>query len=66
MRTNKQRCGTVNTILACSYDSGDQRSSIIDLLTDLRHLCKRDDIDFEKVLLMSEIHFHDELSEEIK
>lgn len=38
----------------------DPQTALVDLLSDLRHLAKREGWNFEQSLLMSEIHFHSE------
>lgn len=38
----------------------DNRSNVVDLLTNLRHLCNSEGIDFEAALAMSAIHFEEE------
>ena len=35
-----------------------EEESVNDLLTDLRHFCKWNEIDFDKAAEMSEIHFN--------
>lgn len=41
----------------------DPDSAIVDLLTDLRHLCERDAHDFDRALAMSQKHFNAEVDE---
>lgn len=61
--TNHERC--LRAEKACAvYDEDDPKTSIVDLLTDLRHLCASHHFDFDAMLLTSEIHFNCECDEE--
>ena len=65
MRGNPQRRITGRTFLTMAektYENGNVRDSLIDMLTDIRHYCAQAkvDIDFDKCVLMSEIHHNDE------
>lgn len=39
--------------------------AVIDLLTDLRHLCRFNRYDFDRLLSTSENHFNEEVEEEL-
>ena len=41
-------------------ESDDGREFVIDVLTDLLHLCRLNQIDFEDAYTMAEIHFSEE------
>lgn len=43
-------------------DEGD--TAVVDALADIRHLCRFNRWDFEKLLATSEIHFSEEVEEE--
>lgn len=45
------------------YSGEDLRTDIVDLLSDLRHLCKSEELDFDDIVMMSEIHFEEEEGE---
>lgn len=45
---------------AYSEEDDDLASNIIDLLTDLMHLCRQQGIEFQGCLLSAEIHFESE------
>lgn len=43
-----------------TYGNGSLTDSLTDMLTDIRHYCVKAKIDFDKCVLMSEIHHSDE------
>ena len=43
-----------------TYGNGSLTDSLTDMLTDIRHYCVLAKIDFDKCVLMSEIHHNDE------
>lgn len=43
-----------------TYGNGSLTDSLTDMLTDLRHYCVQAKIDFDKCVMMSEIHHNDE------
>ncbi|MGA2229239.1 MAG: hypothetical protein ABSH41_32790 [Syntrophobacteraceae bacterium] len=43
-----------------SNEDDDLSSNTIDLLTDLMHLCKRQEIEFQRCLLVAEVNFEAE------
>jgi len=49
-----------------SDDPGSWRDALIDLLSDLRHFARRENIDFDKAAEMAEIHFNTEVDEELE
>jgi len=61
---NSQRRQRANDLLTWAedvYENGDERSNLIDILTDLRHLCAADKtLDFANCVEMSEINFEEE------
>jgi len=67
MPTNEQRADRADHALVyyrdrvLHEDDGPiSQENIIDLLTDLRHLCNQQGIDFEESSKLSEIHFESE------
>lgn len=44
------------------YGNGSAADSLTDMLTDIRHYCVQAKFDFDKCVLMSEIHLNDERS----
>lgn len=50
----------VATLIVSDYEGDDQRSSVVDMLTDVRHLCEQEGIDFKAALTMSNMHFEAE------
>ena len=42
------------------YNEQSAEECIIDLLTDLRHLCEAEDVDFTRAIRMSKVHFEEE------
>ncbi len=61
MVTNSDRARRLDEILP--FYPEDQRTNMIDLLTDAMHWCNANDEDFEKIFLMARIHFETEMSE---
>ena len=59
---NEMRINRAITALEAAYSGEDDDlvSNIIDLLTDLLHLCKQQEIDFQACLLSAEINFESE------
>ncbi len=58
---NETRINRAITALeAYSEEDDDLPSNVIDLLTDLMHLCKQQEIDFQGCLLSAEINFESE------
>ena len=61
-RTNRQRALIAGQTLVdyakrSKNDENDESSALIDLLTDLRHYCKANGIDFKKANQVAEGHF---------
>lgn len=63
--TNEDRCERIDSMLErySEYSRHDRESSMIDLLTDLRHWFHRDGLDFEETVRISEDHFQTEIRE---
>lgn len=40
------------------YSGDDLQSDVIDLITDIRHLCHNEGLDFDQVIITTEIHFN--------
>lgn len=59
---NEMRIGRAITALEEAYprNEDDLVSKISDLLTDLMHLCKQEEIEFERCLLVAKINFKSE------
>jgi len=47
-----------------SWEWQSLRETIVDLVTDMRHLSAKTRVDFQSVVEMSEIHFNEETDEE--
>lgn len=47
-------------IAESSYRNGSLTDSLTDMLTDIRHYCVQEEIDFDQCVFMSEIHYNDE------
>ncbi len=45
---------------SCLNGDGDDDSIVSDILSDLRHLCAREGVDFDAAVLVSEINFEQE------
>jgi hypothetical protein len=60
MDNETRRNRAITALEAYSEEDDDLVSNIIDLLTDLLHLCKRQEIDFQACLLSAEINFESE------
>lgn len=61
--TNGARRITGQTFLdvaESTYGNGSLTDSLTDMLTDIRHYCVQAKIDFDKCVLMSEIHHNEE------
>ena len=57
--SNEDRANYAHKVLSISpYDEGSEEEGIIDLLTNLMHLCRRDGYDFDKLLGSARRHFH--------
>ena len=56
----KKRARKAIRVLNASYDPYDTRSSVVDMLTDLRHLCDVRKIDLTDVLNSSYQHYLEE------
>lgn len=57
--TNKSRMIKIATILDEYYEDIPE-SNVIDLLADLRHYCWYEDIDIDRAIETSEMHFNSE------
>ena len=65
MRTNRQRVADATIALDCyTAQCDDTRDAVVDLLTDLRHLCKAEAIDIDRAWAMSQDHYKAELLED--
>ena len=62
MPTNKERAIRARTLLLDHIDG--LECEVIDFLTDLRHMCREDDIDFAKCLRLAEVHFNAEVADD--
>ena len=60
MDNETRRNRAITALEAYSEEDDDLVSNIIDLLTDLLHLCKQQEIDFQACLLSAEINFESE------
>lgn len=58
------RIGHVYEMYQATTGADDEGSFVSDLLTDMRHYCAREDIDFEIKLMTSEVNFNEESYEE--
>lgn len=62
--TNQSRIDAAQRAIDAHSDSkqseGSSEEHIIDLLTDLRHLCEAEDVDFTRAIRMSKVHFEEE------
>lgn len=65
--TNKdRRLGAIQTVVEHAqrrnnYDPHDFRAMVVDLLTDLRHLCQHKNIDAHQAWMTADMHFEAEL-----
>lgn len=62
MTTNADRAARARTVLI--ENPTNFELEIISMLTDLKHLCREDDIDFAKCLRLADFQFTTEISEE--
>jgi hypothetical protein len=60
MDNETRRNRAITALEAYSEEDDDLVSNIIDLLTDLMHLCKQQEIEFQGCLLSAEINFESE------
>ena len=60
MENETRRNRAITVLEAYTEEDDDLVSNIIDLLTDLLHLCKQQEIDFQACLLSAEINFEAE------
>ncbi len=63
-RTNERRASAAFSVVHGYGGNGDQKNSIKDLLTDIMHLCRQEEYDFDAMLNMSRLHFQAEIEEE--
>lgn len=63
-RTNTQRAKEIRSLILKKYDPHDVRSSIIDALTDLRHLAQQERIHWGRIIDSSLEHYLIEQREE--
>lgn len=65
--TNEERAergaDIVSTYRMQTGDDGDDAQNLGDILADLMHMCRRDDVNFAAALTMAEIHFNDEVDD---
>lgn len=62
---NKQRADVAKFIITeharrCSNLNDDDKAQLGDLLTNLMHFAKKEELDFEKVLSVARMHFENE------
>ena len=55
--TNRQRVNKAANALRPYEDHADLKSPIVDLLTDLRHYCRKHDLDLDDLARISADHF---------
>jgi hypothetical protein len=60
MDNETRRNRAITALEAYSEEDDDLASNTIDLLTDLMHLCKQQELDFHGCLLSAEINFESE------
>lgn len=68
-RENEDRAALAKGILIEHFDEGCgevQETQVIDILTDLMHMCKEEVIDFNIALRQAQEHFKEECREEIE
>lgn len=59
--TNDERCDWAMALFNTSpYDEDTEDSSLVDILTDLMHLCKREGWDFDEKVRTARMHFEAE------
>jgi hypothetical protein len=56
-RTNMERAEKAKTALAIYGDSGDANCAVIDVLTDLMHMCRVNGMDIDSLLETADRHF---------
>lgn len=61
-RANEERTETIRNVIQRYYEDEDVETNIIDLLSDIRHLCEADGVDFDNCARISEDHFSEEVA----
>jgi hypothetical protein len=62
--TNDSRADRALNAVETDCDNNDLQTKIADLLANLQHLCRREEIDFEECLESGRMHFEAELKDE--